>query len=61
MIQSPNLKSTRVLIMLSLIQIPIEFFYKLPLPMHTLKKMAVLVITEKVSGEILLTSKLSPR
>jgi MFS superfamily sulfate permease-like transporter len=53
MIQAVNLNSASVFIMFGLLQIITGLFYGLPMPMQPLKAMAVLVITQKVSGEIL--------
>lgn len=53
MIQAVNLNSASVFIMFGLMQILAGFFYGLPMPMQPLKAMAVLVITEKIPGEIL--------
>ena len=53
MIQAVSLDSASVFIMFGLMQIITGFVYGLPLPMPPLNAMAVLVITQKVSGEIL--------
>jgi MFS superfamily sulfate permease-like transporter len=53
MIQAVNLDSASVFIMFGLMQVAAGLFYGLPMPMQPLKAMAVLVITQKVSGEIL--------
>jgi MFS superfamily sulfate permease-like transporter len=53
MIQAVSLDSASVFIMFGLMQIITGFVYGLPMPMQPLKAMAVLVITQKVSGEIL--------
>ncbi len=53
MIQAINLNSASVFIMFGLMQIMAGFVYGLPMPMQPLKAMAVLVITERVSAEVL--------
>lgn len=53
MIQAINLNSASVFIMFGLMQIFAGFLYGLPMPMQPLKAMAVLVITQKIPGEIL--------
>jgi Molybdate transporter of MFS superfamily len=53
MIQAINLNSGSVFIMFGLMQILTGCFYGLPMPMQPLKAMAVIVITQKVSAEVL--------
>lgn len=53
MIQAVNLNSASVFIIFGISQMFAGFFYGLPMPMQPLKAMAVLVITQKVPGEIL--------
>jgi hypothetical protein len=53
MIQAVNLNSASVFIIFGIMQIAAGIFYGLPMPMQPLKAMAVLVITEKISGEVL--------
>lgn len=53
MIQAINLNSGSVFIMFGLMQILTGWFYGLPMPMQPLKAMAVLVITQQVSAEVL--------
>ncbi len=53
MIQAVSLNSASVFIIFGLMQIFTGFLYGLPMPMQPLKAMAVLVITQKVSGEVL--------
>lgn len=59
MIQAVNLNSASVLIMFGVLQISAGLFYGLPMPMQPLKAMAVLVITQKIPGEILFGAGLS--
>jgi xanthine/uracil/vitamin C permease (AzgA family) len=59
MIQAVNLNSASVLIIFGIGQIMTGFIYGLPMPMQPLKAMAVLVITQKVSGEVLLGAGLA--
>ena len=59
MIQAVNLNSASVFIIFGVMQIITGFLYGLPMPMQPLKAMAVLVITQKVSGEILLGAGLA--
>lgn len=59
MIQAVNLNSASVFIIFGIMQIITGFLYGLPMPMQPLKAMAVLVITEKISGEILLGAGLA--
>ncbi len=53
MVQAANLNSASVFIMFGLMQILTGVAYGLPMPMQPLKAMAVMVITQKVSGEVL--------
>jgi hypothetical protein len=59
MIQAVNLNSASVFIIFGIGQIMTGFIYGLPMPMQPLKAMAVLVITQKVSGEVLLGAGLA--
>jgi len=53
MILAASLDPASVFIMFGLLQIGTGLFYGLPMPMQPLKAMAVIVITQKLSGEIL--------
>ncbi len=53
MVQAVGLNSASVFIIFGLMQMLTGFVYGLPMPMQPLKAMAVLVITQKVSGEVL--------
>lgn len=53
MILIARLDTASVLIMFGLMQILTGFLYKMPMPVQPLKAMAVLVITQKLSGEVL--------
>ncbi|WP_448533227.1 putative sulfate/molybdate transporter [Parathermosynechococcus lividus] len=53
MVQAVGLNSASVFIIFGLMQMITGFLYGLPMPMQPLKAMAVLVITQKVSGEVL--------
>lgn len=53
MIQAVNLNSASVFIVFGVMQIITGLLYGLPMPVQPLKAMAVLVITQKISGEIL--------
>lgn len=59
MIQAINLNSASVFIMFGLMQMITGLLYGLPMPMQPLKAMAVMVITEKISSEILLGAGLA--
>src|SRR2546422_8797419 len=52
MILIANLDTASVLIMFGLMQIFTGTFYRMPMPVQPLKAMAVLVITQKLSGGI---------
>lgn len=53
MILAVGLDSASVFIMFGLMQIVTGLLYRLPMPVQPLKAMAVLVITQKISGDIL--------
>lgn len=53
MILAAGLDPASVFIMFGALQIATGLFYGLPMPMQPLKAMAVIVITQKLSGEIL--------
>lgn len=53
MIAATGLDSAPVFIVFGLLQIASGVFYGLPMPMQPLKAMAVLVITQKLSGDVL--------
>lgn len=53
MILAVGLDSASVFIMFGLLQIATGLIYRLPMPVQPLKAMAVLVITEKIGGEVL--------
>jgi len=53
MILAVGLDSASVFIMFGLLQIATGLLYRLPMPVQPLKAMAVLVITEKIGGDVL--------
>jgi len=53
MILAAGLDPASVFIMFGVLQVATGLFYGLPMPMQPLKAMAVIVITQKLSGEIL--------
>lgn len=53
MILAAGLDAASVFIMFGLLQVATGLIYRLPMPVQPLKAMAVLVITEKIGGEVL--------
>jgi hypothetical protein len=53
MILASGLDSASVLIVYGLMQLATAFYYRLPMPVQPLKAVAVLVITQKIGGNIL--------